>query len=105
MKTSSCFAVIEAWPNNVAFVCTAHPTVLRRRTRTTNKEFNMASEMENVNEDLIEALTATKGRKKVASDGKDRRRARRWTDPEIDQMIDLLEEKDCLWDVNKKNTR
>ena len=30
-----CFAVIEAWSNNVAFVCTAHPTMLRRRTRTT----------------------------------------------------------------------
>ena len=29
------FAVIEAWSNNVAFVCTAHPTMLRRRTRTT----------------------------------------------------------------------
>ena len=29
-----CFAVIEAWPNNVAFVCTAHPTMLSRRTRT-----------------------------------------------------------------------
>ena len=27
-----CFAVIEAWSNNV---CTAHPTMLRRRTRTT----------------------------------------------------------------------
>ena len=30
-----CFAVIEAWSNNVAFVCTVHPTMLRRRTRTT----------------------------------------------------------------------
>ena len=57
---------------------------LRGRTRTTNKEFNMASEMENVNEELIEELTATKGRKKAAIDGKDRRRARRWTEPEID---------------------
>ena len=25
-------------PTCVAFVCTAHPTMLRRRTRTTNKE-------------------------------------------------------------------
>ena len=33
-----CFAGIEAWSNNVAFVCTAHPTMLRRRTHTTNKE-------------------------------------------------------------------
>ena len=98
-----CFAVIEAWSNNVAFVCTAHPTILRRRTRTTNKEFNMAPEMENVNEELMEELTATKGRKKAASVGKDRGRARRWTEPEIDQLIDLLEEKDCLWDVNKKD--
>ena len=54
-----------------------------------------------MNEELIDALTATKGRKKAASDGKDRGRARRWTKPEIDQLIDLLEEKDCLWDVNK----
>ena len=30
-----CFAVIEAWPKNVAFVCIAHPTMLPRRTRTT----------------------------------------------------------------------
>ena len=30
-----CFAVIEAWSNSVAFVCTAHPTMLRRPTRTT----------------------------------------------------------------------
>ena len=30
-----CFVVIEAWSNNVASVCTAHPTMLRRRTRTT----------------------------------------------------------------------
>ena len=30
-----CFAVIEAWSNNVAFACTAHPTMLRRCTRTT----------------------------------------------------------------------
>ena len=30
-----CFAVIKAWSNNIAFVCTAHPTMLRRRTRTT----------------------------------------------------------------------
>ena len=30
-----CSAVIEAWSNNVAFVCIAHPTMLRRRTRTT----------------------------------------------------------------------
>ena len=29
-----CFAVIEAWSNNVAFVCTAHPTMLRLCTRT-----------------------------------------------------------------------
>ena len=29
-----CFAIIEAWSNNVAFVCTAHPTMLRRCTRT-----------------------------------------------------------------------
>ena len=63
----------------------------------------MASEMENVNEVLIEELTTTKGRKKAASEGKDRGRARRWTEPEIDQLINLLEEKDCLWDVNKKD--
>ena len=63
----------------------------------------MGSEMENVNEELIEESTATKGRKKAASDGKDKGRARRWTEPEIDQLIDLLEEKDCLWDVNKKD--
>ena len=63
----------------------------------------MASEMENVNEELIEESTATKGRKKAASDGKDRGRARKWTEPEIDQLIDLLEEKDCLWDVSKKD--
>jgi len=44
---------------------------------STNKEFNMVSEMENVNEELIEELTATKGRKKAASDGKHRGRARR----------------------------
>jgi len=46
--------------------------------------------MENVNEEVIEELTATKGRKKAASDGKDRKRARRWTAPEIDQLSDLL---------------
>ena len=63
----------------------------------------MGSEMENVNEELIEESTATKSRKKAASDGKDKGRARRWTEPEIDQLIDLLEEKDCLWDVNKKD--
>ena len=63
----------------------------------------MASEMENVNQELMEELTATKGRKKADSVGKDRGRARRWTKPEIDQLIDLLEEKDCLWDVNKKD--
>lgn len=62
----------------------------------------MASEMENVNEELTEELTATKGRKKAASAVKDRGRARRWTEPEIDQLIDLLVEKDFLWDVNKK---
>ena len=44
-----------------------------------------------------------KGRKKAASDGKDRGRARRWMEPKIGQLIDLLEEKDCLWDVNKKD--
>ena len=27
--------LIEAWSNNVAFVCTAHPTMLGRRMRTT----------------------------------------------------------------------
>ena len=62
----------------------------------------MASEMEIVKEELIEESTANKGRKKAARDGKDRERARRWTEPEIDQLIDLLEEKDCLWDVKKK---
>ena len=56
-----------------------------------------------MNEELIEELTATKGRKKTASDGRARGRARRWTEPEIDQLFDLLEEKDCLWDVNKKD--
>ena len=35
VPTFYCFAVIEAWSNNVAFVCIAHPTMLRRRTRTT----------------------------------------------------------------------
>ena len=30
-----CFAVIEAWSNNLVFVYTAHPTMLRCRTRTT----------------------------------------------------------------------
>ena len=59
--------------------------------------------MENVNEELIKESTATKSRKKAASDRKDKGRARRWTEPEIDQLIDLLEEKDCLWDVNKKD--
>ena len=44
-----------------------------------------------------------KGRKKAAGDGKDRGRARRWMEPKIGQVIDLLEEKDCLWDVNKKD--
>ena len=44
-----------------------------------------------------------KGRKKAASDEKDRGRARRWMEPKIGQLIDLLEEKDCLWDVNKKD--
>ena len=43
---------------------------------TCEQEINMASEMENVNEELIEELTAIKGRKKAASDGKDRGRAR-----------------------------
>ena len=52
---------------------------------------------------MNEELTATKGRKKAASDGKDRGRARTWTEPEIDQLIDLLEERNCLWDVNKKD--
>ena len=28
---------------------------------------------------------------------------RRWRQPEIDQLIDLLGGKDCLWDVNKKD--
>ena len=54
------------------------------------------SEMENVNKELIKELTATKGRKKAASDGKDRGRATSWKEPEIDQLIDLLEERDCL---------
>ena len=63
---------------------------------TYTNEINMASEMENVNEELIEELTLTKGRKKAASDGKDRGRARRYAEPEINQLIDLLEEKDCL---------
>ena len=71
-------------------------------TNTCEQEINMASEMEIVNEELIEESTATKGRKKAARDGKDRGRARSWTEPKIDQLIDLLEEKDCLWDVNKK---
>ena len=44
-----------------------------------------------------------KGRKKAAGDGKDRGRARRWMEPKIGQLIDLLEEKDCLWDVSKKD--
>ena len=56
-----CFAVIEAWSNNVAFVCTAHPTMLRQRTRTTchvstqihaNKK-STTSEMENVPESFV----------------------------------------------------
>ena len=44
------------------FVCTAYPTKLRRRTRTTchvyicEQEINMASEMENVNEELIPGI-------------------------------------------------
>ena len=59
--------------------------------------------MENVNEEWIEESTATKNRKKAAIDGKDRGRARRWMEPKIDQLIDPLEEKDCLWDVNKKD--
>ena len=63
----------------------------------------MGSKMENVNEELIEESTATKSRKEAASDRKDKGRARRWMEPEIDQLIDLLEEKDCLWDVNKKD--
>ena len=54
------------------------------------------SEMENVNKELIKELTTTKGRKKAASDGKDRGRATSWAEPEIDQLIDLLEERDCL---------
>ena len=43
---------------------------------TCEQEINMASDIENVNEELIEELTATKGRKTAASDGKDRGRAR-----------------------------
>ena len=43
---------------------------------TCEQEINMMSEMENVNEELIEELTATKGRKTAAIDGKDRGRAR-----------------------------
>ena len=64
----------------------------------------MGSEMENVNEELIEESTATKSRKKAASDGKDKRRARRWTEPEIDQLIDLLEEKIACGISTKRTT-
>lgn len=64
---------------------------------------NMASEMENVDEEIIEEFTETKHRKKANCERKERGRARKWTELEIDQLIDLLEEKDCLWDVNTKD--
>lgn len=42
-----------------------------QNTNIWEQDINMASEMENVNEELIEELTATKGKKKAASDEKD----------------------------------
>ena len=108
-----CFAVIEAWPNNVAFVCTAHPTMLPRRTRTTCHVSIVISKHKYMRTNGVgngkrqrginRGINSNQGRKKAASDGKDRGRARKWTEPEIDQLIDLLEEKDCLWDVRKKD--
>ena len=70
------------------------------KTNLCEQEINMALEIESMNEEL----TATKGRETAASEGKDRGRARKWMAPEIDQQIDLLEEKDCLWDVNKNTS-
>ena len=81
-----------------AGACALHATYPLRfqNTNTCEQEINMVSDMENVNEELIGELTATKSKKKAASDGKDGGRARRWTESEIDQLIDLLGEKDCL---------
>ena len=62
----------------------------RIHTNTCEQEINMASEMENVNKELIEESTATKDRKTAASDRKDRGGARRWIEPKINQLIDFL---------------
>ena len=96
-----CWARLHSTSNKVAPV-QAH-YMPRIHTNTCEQEINMASEMENVNEELIKESTATKDRKKATRDGKDRGRARIWTELEIDHLIDLLEEKDCSWDVNKKD--
>ena len=95
--------MMRSFAQHIQQSCTSARALHATYTNKYSKNSIWGSETENVNEELIEESTATKSRKKAASDGKDKRRARRWTEPEIDQLIDLLEEKDCLWDVNKKD--
>ena len=65
--------------------------------------YHMTSEMENANEELIEEQQPKVVRKRLVTERTEEELLRRWTEPEIDQLIDFLEGKDCLWDVNKKD--
>ena len=94
-----CFAVIEAWSNNVGFICMAHPTKFHRRTRTTYHVYIQI----HANKKSIEEQQPKVERKRLVTEKTEEELLRIWTHTEIDQLIDLLEGKDCLWDVNKKD--
>ena len=47
--------------------------------------------------------TPTNGKwKAVSTSGKDKCKTRKWSEDELDELIDMLEERVCLWDVFAK---
>ncbi|XP_044163408.1 uncharacterized protein LOC122947872, partial [Acropora millepora] len=63
----------------------------------------MTSEMENANEELIEEQQPKVERKRLVTERTEEELLRRWTEPEIDQLIDLLEGKDCFCNCYQYN--
>ena len=60
------------------------------------------AESEEFETQLLDKTPTNGKRKAVSTSGKDKCKTRKWSEDEVDELIDMLEERVCLWDVFSK---
>ena len=53
-------------------------------------------------EELVDNVQTNRKRKAMSAANRDKFKSRKWSEEELDELIDLLEERVCLWDVFNK---